>query len=123
MSKAKTLNFNGHTIYCAIDVHKKNWRVNNRDKDFELEDYSQDPCPVNLYKHLSTRYPGAHYKIAYEAGFCGFGIQRSLSKYDNVECIVVNAADVPTSDKDKKRKTDKIDARKISRELSKGELE
>jgi transposase len=62
------------------------------------------------------------YKIAYEAGFCGFQIQRALSKYDDVECIVVNAADVPTSDKEKKRKTDKIDARKISRELSKGNL-
>ncbi len=54
--------------------------------------------------------------------FCGFGIQRSLSKYDDVDCIVVNAADVPTSDKEKKRKTDKIDARKICRELSKGNL-
>ena len=122
MSKAKTLDFSGHTVFCAIDVHKKNWRVNNRDKDFELEDYSQDPCAENLYKHLSSRYPGANYKVAYEAGFCGFGIQRSLSKHSDVECIVVNAADVPTSDKEKKRKTDKIDARKISRELSKGEL-
>jgi transposase len=40
-----------------------------------------------------------------------------------VECIVVNAADVPTSNKEKMRKTDKIDARKIGRELSKGNLE
>lgn len=123
MSKVKTLDFSGHTIFSAFDAHKKSWRVNNRDKDFELEDYSQDPCPENLYKHLKSRYPGASFKIAYEAGFCGFGFQRSLSKYDDVECIVVNAADVPTSDKEKKRKTDKIDARKISRELSKGNLE
>lgn len=122
MDKAKTLDFTGHTIYCALDVHKKSWRVNTRNKDFELEDYSQDPCPENLYKHLSDRYPGASYKIAYEAGFCGFGIQRSLSKHKDAACIVVNAADVPTSDKEKKRKTDKRDARKISRELCKGEL-
>lgn len=122
MNKAKTLDFSGHTIFCAIDAHKKSWRINKRDKDFELEDYSQGPCPENLYKHLRSRYPGAKYKIAYEAGFCGFGIQRSLSKYEDVECIVVNAADVPTSDKEKKRKTDKIDARKIARELSKGNL-
>jgi transposase len=122
MNKAKTLDFSGHTIFCALDAHKKSWRINTRDKDFELEDYSQDPCPENLYKHLRSRYPGAKYKIAYEAGFCGFGIQRSLSKYGDVECIVVNAADVPTSDKEKKRKTDKIDARKIGRELSKGSL-
>jgi transposase len=122
MNKAKTLDFTGHTVFCAMDAHKKSWRINNRDKDFELEDYSQDPCAENLYKHLKSRYPGAHYKIAYEAGFCGFGIQRALSKYEDVECIVVNAADVPTSEKEKKRKTDRIDARKISRELSKGEL-
>ncbi len=122
MNKAKTLNFSGHTIFCALDVHKNSWRVNNRDMDFELEDYSQDPCADSLYKHLKSRYPGALFKIAYEAGFCGFGIHRCLSKHDDVECLVVNAADVPTSDKEKKRKTDKIDARKISRELSKGNL-
>ena len=122
MNKAKTLDFSGHTIFCALDAHKKSWRINNRDKDFELEDFSQDPCPEKLYRHLKCRYPGAHYKIAYEAGFCGFGIQRSLSKYEDVECLVVNAADVPSSDKEKKRKTDKIDARKIGRELSKGNL-
>jgi transposase len=122
MNKAKTLDFSGHTIFCALDAHKKSWRINTRDKDFELEDYSQDPCAENLYKHLKSRYPGAKYRIAYEAGFCGFSIQRSFNKYKDVECIVVNAADVPTSDKEKKRKTDKIDARKIGRELSKGNL-
>ncbi len=93
MDKNKTLDFSGHNIYCAVDVHKNNWRVNNRDKDFELADYSQDPYPQNLYKQLTDRYPAAKYMIIYEAGFCGFGIPRSLSKYDDVDCIVVNAAD------------------------------
>jgi transposase len=40
-----------------------------------------------------------------------------------INCIVVNAADVPASDKDRKRKDDKRDARKLSMELSKGNLE
>ena len=71
--------------------------------------------------HLRKRYPGANYQVAYEAGFCGFGIQRSL-QHSGLRCIIVNPADVPSSDKDKKRKNDRIDARKISRELSKGEL-
>ena len=39
-----------------------------------------------------------------------------------VDCIVVNAAEVPSSDKDRKRKDDKGDARKLSVELSKGNL-
>ena len=39
-----------------------------------------------------------------------------------VSCIVVNAADVPASDKDRKRKDDKRDARKLCVELAKGDL-
>jgi transposase len=39
-----------------------------------------------------------------------------------VECIVVNAADVPSSDKERKRKDDNRDARKLSRELAEGNL-
>jgi len=96
--------------------------VNVRTNEFELEDYSQDPREDLLLNHLRKRYPGASYVIAYEAGFCGFGIQRAIEK-SGVNCIVVNPADVRSSNKEKMRKTDKIDARKLSRELSKGELE
>jgi transposase len=122
MSKIKQLSFEGQTIFCGIDVHKKNWRVNVRNDEFELEDYSQDPCEENLLNHLRKKYPGASYQVAYEAGFCGFGLQRGLQK-SGVIWVVVNPSDVPSSDKEKKRKNDKIDARKISRELSKGQLE
>jgi transposase len=117
MSKIKQLDFAGQTIFCGIDVHKKNWRVNVRNEDFELEDYSQDPNEELLVKHLQKRYPGASYQVAYEAGFCGFSIQRSL-KSSGINCMVVNPADVPLTDKDRKRKSDRIDARKISRHLS-----
>jgi transposase len=122
MSKVKQLSFDGQTIFCGIDVHKKNWRVNIRNDEFELEDYSQDPSEENLLNHLRKRYPGASYQVVYEAGFCGFGLQRILQK-SGVNCIIVNPSDVPSSDKDKKRKNDRIDARKLSRESSKGELE
>jgi len=122
MSKIKQLNFEGQSIFCALDVHKASWRVNIRNDEFELEDYSQNPNPDSLVYHLNKRYPGANFYVAYEAGFCGFGIQRRLQSL-GINCIVVNPSDVPSSDKDKKRKNDKIDARKIGRELSKGELE
>lgn len=120
--KIKQLNFEGQTIFCGIDVHKKNWRVNVRNCEFELEDYSQDPCEEVLLNHLRKNYPGASYQVAYEAGFCGFGIQRCLQK-SGINCIVVNPSDVPSSDKEKKRKNDRVDARKISRHLAKAELE
>ena len=122
MSKVNQLRFDGQTIFCGIDVHKKSWRVNVRNEEFELEDYSQDPCEELLLNHLKKRYPGASIKAVYEAGFCGFGLQRSLQK-SGVDCIMVNPTDVPSSDKEKKRKNDKIDARKLSRQLSQSALE
>ncbi len=122
MFKSKILSFAGETIYSGVDVHKKNWKVNIRTADMELENYNQDPDPASLVKHLKTRYPGAMYKIAYEAGFSGFWACRNFRE-DGVDCIVVNAADIPSSDKDKKQKNDTVDARKIARELSKNNLQ
>lgn len=39
-----------------------------------------------------------------------------------VECIVVNPGDVPTTDKERKRKDDKRDVRKLCTELTEGHL-
>ena len=121
MTKVKQLSFEGETIYCGIDVHKTNWKVNARMNDLEIAAFSQDPDPWLLKRHFESKYPGAKLKAVYEAGYCGFGIQRSLTMM-GVDCIVVNAADVPTGDKDRKRKTDKRDARKLSCELANGNL-
>ncbi|MDQ3846103.1 MAG: transposase, partial [Bacteroidota bacterium] len=116
MTQVKQLDFNGTTIYCGVDVHKKNWRVNIQDSDFELEDFSQDADAVVLQKHLNNKYPGATFKVCYEAGFSGFSAQRYLSS-QGIECLVVNAADVSTTDKEKRQKTDKMDARKLCAHL------
>jgi transposase len=116
MKQSKTLDFSGTTIFCGIDVHKKNWRINIQDSEFELEDFSQDPDPNIIYKHLVRKYPGANYKVCYEAGFSGFSTQRWLSQH-GVNCLVVNAADVATNDKEKRQKNDKIDARKLCEHL------
>src|SRR5699024_1999207 len=91
-------------------------------EEFSLENFSQDADAPTLLKHLNKNFPGADYQIAYEAGFCGFGIQRYFEQH-HINCVVINPADVPSSDRDRKRKQDKTDARKISRELGSGQLE
>jgi len=121
MSKVNQLGFAGKTIYVGLDAHKSNWKINSRMDKMELSSFSQDPNPVVLSNYFKGHYPGATVKVAYEAGFCGFGIQRSLSML-GIDCMVVNAADVPSSDKERKRKDDKRDARKLSRELAEGHL-
>lgn len=121
MTQVKKLDFAGTTIFCGVDVHKKSWRVNIQDIDFELEDFTQNPDAVLLHSHLTRRYPGATYKIGYEAGFSGFAMQRILSQF-GCDCRVINAADVPVADKDKKQKNDKADARKLCEYLQSKKL-
>lgn len=121
MDKGKQLCFSGETIYVGVDVHKRNWKINGRMNNMEAARFSQDPDAEKLSEYFKRHYPQAKIQVVYEAGFCGFGIQRSLSKL-GIECIVVNASDVPASDKERKRKDDKRDACKLSRQLSEGNL-
>jgi transposase len=121
MNKVKQLCFEGETISVGLDAHKTNWKINSRMGNMELAGFSQNPDAGLLSKYFKKNYPGAKIRVVYEAGFCGFGIQRSLTKL-GMECIVVHAADVPASDKERKRKDDKRDARKLSRELAEGSL-
>jgi len=116
MTQVKQLDFTGTTIFTGVDVHKKNWRVNIQDSEFELEDFSQNADVVLLHKHLNGKYPGATFKVCYEAGFSGFSTQRWLNSH-GIDCQIVNAADVATTDKEKRQKTDKIDARKLCEHL------
>jgi transposase len=121
MNKVKALSFEGQTICVGLDAHKTNWKIHSRMGSIDLTAFCQDPDPEVLSNYFKKNYPGSKVKVVYEAGFCGFGIQRSLTQL-GIECIVVNAADVPSSDKERKRKDDKRDARKLSRELADGNL-
>ena len=117
----KLRDFTGQNIYVGMDVHHKSWKVHVYSDEFELKSFSQEPDVEGLYTYLSKNYKNANYQIAYEAGFCGFWIQRAFAA-KGVNCKVVNAADVPTSHKEQLRKTDKVDSKKIAKGLKNGEL-
>ncbi|GHS94659.1 hypothetical protein FACS1894207_3260 [Bacteroidia bacterium] len=88
----------------------------------EHKTFSQKPEVGDLANYLKQNFPGANYYSAYEAGFSGFWAHRDLEKLQ-IHNIVVNAADIPTTQKEKAQKTDKRDSRKIARSLRAGELE
>lgn len=121
MQQIKTLNFVGQDIYCGFDTHKKDWSVCVRDDERELRSFRQPPQPEVLAEFLRRNYPQANYHAVYEAGFCGYWIQQNLNEL-GIPCIIVHAADVPTSDKERKQKTDQVDCRKLAKELSEGSL-
>lgn len=115
--KNKELDFSNQLISVGIDVHKRNWSVTIQIAGQQVKNFSMDPNPEKLIKHLQTNYPGGIYQSVYEAGFCGYWIDRQLHA-QGIKNIIVNPADVPTSNKEKTRKTDTIDSRKLARELS-----
>lgn len=120
MHKIKT-NFEGQTIYVGMDVHKDSWNLGIHLNDMFLKNVHQKPNPQLMVDYLYKNFPGAIYKAAYEAGKFGFWIQRQLTNL-GVDCLVVNPADIPKSQKDSLQKTDPRDARNISLRLQSGFL-
>jgi transposase len=117
----KKIDFKDKDLFIGLDVHKKSWSVTVVVDGIEHRTFTQPPDPLALNNYLQRMFPGGSYNSAYEAGFCGYGIHRELNSL-GIKNIVINAADIPTSQKDKLQKRDPIDSRKIARALEKGSL-
>jgi transposase len=120
--KRNKLDFTGQPIYVGLDVHKKSWSVSISTQYGQYKSFSQPPEVDKLVHYLQEHFPGAQYLSAYEAGYCGFWIHDRLRE-KGIGCLVVNPADVPTKNKERKTKRDRIDCRKLSRSLRNGDLE
>jgi len=119
----KTISFKGQTIFVGIDVHKTTWTatvmtgIGNYEKTF-----SQPASPQKLFENLTNNYPdAAEYKAVYETGFTGYSTYYSLTEL-GIKCIIVNAADVPSTDNERRRKTDQIDSAKLCRCLKNDQI-
>ena len=122
MNKISKLDFEGQQIYLGMDVHKKSWSISVLTDEFEHKTFTQPPEVSTLVDYLKRNFPGASYKSVYEAGYCGFWIHDCLQEH-GVQCLVVNPADVPTKDKERRKKTDRVDCRKLAKSLRSGEIE
>jgi transposase len=120
MDKIKS-NFEGQTVYVGMDIHKASWNLGIHLNDMFIKNVHQKPNPAIMANYLKQQFPNAHYKAAYEAGKFGFWIQRQLTTL-GIECLVVNPADIPKSQKDTLQKTDPRDARNIGLRLQTGSL-
>ena len=117
----KKTDFTEKKIYVGIDVHLKSWAISLHYEKQQIRYFQQPPIAKALVTTLRRDYPNASFYCAYEAGFSGFTAQRELQA-QGFSCIVVNAADVPQTDKGKKSKTDKVDASRLSKYLESGDL-
>jgi len=115
------IDYSNKTIYIGLDVHSSKWYSTIICED-KITQIAFDANPEQLANYLETHYPDATFKAAYEAGCFGFWAQNKLEAL-GVETIVINPADIPTSDKDKVQKNDKNDSRKIALALRNSMLE
>ncbi len=120
-TQSKRIDFTGQNFYCGIDTHKKSWAVTIETDEIPLKTFTQNADPVLLVNHLRKNYPGGTFLAGYEAGYFGYGLQRSLESM-GVNCIVIHPADIPTTNKDRDQKRDPRDSRKIARALKNGEV-
>lgn len=117
----KQLDYSGENIYIGLDTHLKNWRSTVLIGNTFFKTFSQDPDAGTLLKYLKKNFPGGNYYSAYEASFNGFKAHRELTKL-GIKNIVVNPADIPTTDKERKQKEDARDSRKIAEQLAASKL-
>ena len=121
MNKISRLDFKGQQIYVGMDIHKKSWSISILTDTLEHKTFTQPPDVEVLVKYLKRNFPGGTYKAVYEVGYSGSWIHDCLKEH-GVECSVVNPADVPTKDKERRHKTDRVDCRKLARSLRSGEI-
>jgi len=117
----KKISFRGQKIYVGIDVHKEKWTVCPLTEEVNFRAFSMASNAELLISYLHSHFPGGEYICAYEAGFSGYGLYESLWEA-KITCLVIHAADIPTSHKESEFKTDPRDALKIAKALRSGDL-
>lgn len=113
--------FTGRELFVGIDVHKQRWQVAVYHEGLILSNCSIEAGADALITHLRKRYGEASFSCVYECGPFGFALCRLLWAA-GMECIVVNPADIPGTDKERRSKTDQVDARKLAIHLAAGLL-
>lgn len=113
--------FKGQNIFIGIDVHKKNWQVSVITESGFTENLSIQSSAKALFEFLKRHYPEGTYRAVYESGFSGFATYYALTDL-GIDCIVVHAADIPSTQYESAMKSDRIDAVRLAKALRAGLL-
>lgn len=112
--------YTSKTVYIGIDVHKQSYSVTAVcDKQIVKKDRLQ-ANPKLLADYCNNKFKGAKIYTAYEAGFCGFSLHRSLIN-QGIDNRIIHAAGIEVAVRERV-KNDRRDSEKISVQLSEGRL-
>ncbi len=105
----------GKTVFVGIDVHKTTYSVCVVCES-EIVGKASMPADAQALLQYLKRFAGSKVCSAYEAGYFGFKLHRTLEA-NGIENIVINPSAIEVAANDRV-KTDKRDARKLAELLS-----
>ena len=108
-------------LFIGLDIHKRSWKVHFCTDITEGSTKSMGTMPDELSKYVIKYYSDHEVSICYEAGCCGYTAARAFESF-GWTTLVVNPSDVPRPAKNAVVKTDKIDAKNLSKQLRSGHL-
>jgi len=109
----------GKGVFVGLEDSKRTWKICARSGGSIVDEVSMPADYDNLRAYLKDHYPECEIRVMYEAGFGGFWLH-DLLEGDGIDCIVTPANKV-TQEKVNKVKTDRVDARRLARNLENGD--
>lgn len=119
MSKVQDFIVKGKQIFVGLEDSKRTWKLCVRCEGLVIHETSMPAKYDDLRRYFQGRYPCCQITVMYEAGFGGFWLHDCLVS-DGIACVVT-PAHLVTQEKVSSVKTDRIDARRLARNLENGD--
>ena len=102
-------------IFVGLEDSKRTWKLCTRSGGVIVHETSMPAKYEVLHNYFRNKFPECRIHVMYEAGFRGFGLHDQLEA-DGWECIVTPPHTV-TEEKCQRKKNDRIDSRRLAKNL------
>lgn len=121
MRKMQDFVVKGKAVFVGLEDSKRIWKLCARCGGIIVQEVTMPAEYENLRSYLRQRYAQCEITVMYEAGFHGFWLH-DLLVAEGIYCVVTPPNKVVV-EKDKRVKTDKLDARRLAKNLENGDYQ